>query len=66
MCFCAAALSPVSTKLGLASCPTPHRMGVDVAALTDVHGATQLVANHLERLQRGLPLQHLVDRVRGY
>jgi glyoxylate/hydroxypyruvate reductase A len=36
------------------------------AALTDPRSAAQVVAANLLRLQRGEPLQHLVDRVRGY
>lgn len=37
-----------------------------VAALTDLRSAAQVVADNLRRLAEGLPLQHLVDRRRGY
>lgn len=37
-----------------------------VAALTDPRSAVQVVAANLLRLERHEPLQHLVDRVRGY
>lgn len=37
-----------------------------VAALTDYRTAAAVVADNLERLARGQPLRHLVDRRRGY
>jgi glyoxylate/hydroxypyruvate reductase len=37
-----------------------------VAALTDERSAATIVARQLEALVSGLPLQHLVDRQRGY
>jgi glyoxylate/hydroxypyruvate reductase A len=37
-----------------------------VAALTDLRSAAQQVAANLLRLQRGEPLQHRVERSRGY
>jgi glyoxylate/hydroxypyruvate reductase len=37
-----------------------------VAALTDARSAAQVVARNVLALRQGLPLQHLVDRVRGY
>lgn len=37
-----------------------------VAALTDRRTAAAVVADNLDRLSCGLPLQHLVDRQRGY
>jgi glyoxylate/hydroxypyruvate reductase A len=37
-----------------------------VAALTDEHSAAQLVAANLQRLCRGEPVWHQVDRLRGY
>jgi glyoxylate/hydroxypyruvate reductase len=37
-----------------------------VAALTDERSAAAIVAAQLEALVQGLPLQHLVDRQRGY
>ena len=37
-----------------------------VAALTDARSAAQLVAQNIEALRSGRPLQHLVDRSRGY
>ena len=37
-----------------------------VAALTDARSAAQVVAHNVRALRQGLPLQHLVDRDRGY
>ncbi|KNZ33340.1 MAG: 2-hydroxyacid dehydrogenase [Methylibium sp. NZG] len=37
-----------------------------VAALTDARSAAQCVARNVQALRQGLPLQHLVDRIRGY
>jgi len=37
-----------------------------VAAATDPRSAAAVVSANLQALQRGLPLQHLVDRTRGY
>ena len=37
-----------------------------VAALTDARSAAQVVARNVLALRQGLPLQHLVDRTRGY
>jgi glyoxylate/hydroxypyruvate reductase A len=37
-----------------------------VAALTDLRSAAQVVADNLHRLRQGLPLKHVVDRLRGY
>jgi glyoxylate/hydroxypyruvate reductase A len=37
-----------------------------VAALTDLVSAAAVVADNLDRLARGLPLRHLVDRHQGY
>lgn len=37
-----------------------------VAALSDLHSASAVVADNLRRLAEGRPLRHLVDRGRGY
>jgi glyoxylate/hydroxypyruvate reductase len=37
-----------------------------VAAMTDFASAAAVVAANLRRLRQGLPLEHLVDRARGY
>ncbi len=37
-----------------------------IAALTDARSAAQVVAGNVQALRQGAPLQHLVDRVRGY
>ncbi len=37
-----------------------------VAALTDARSAAQVVARNVQALRQGLPLDHLVDRARGY
>lgn len=37
-----------------------------IAALTDARSAAQVVARNVRALRRGEPLQHLVDRARGY
>ncbi|MBW8828289.1 MAG: glyoxylate/hydroxypyruvate reductase A [Burkholderiales bacterium] len=37
-----------------------------VAALTDPRSASAVVAKNVRALRRGLPLQHLVDRSKGY
>jgi glyoxylate/hydroxypyruvate reductase len=37
-----------------------------VAALTDVRSAAQVVAANLQALRDGAPIEHLVDRERGY
>ncbi len=54
--------------------PTDHAFWVHpqvtvlphIAALTDARSAAQVVAGNAQALRQGTPLQHLVDRVRGY